>query len=142
MKSNMGNHGEIYYFTAPSGIDYKPEMISSLILRKICKDAEQYDGENLVKDVVITVPAYFDDAKRIATKQAGEIAGLHVLRVINEPTAAAIAFGLDHSYQGRILVYDLGGGTFDVTVMDVKDGFFDVIATGGDPQLGGINSDQ
>lgn len=98
-------------------------MISSLILRKICKDAEQYDGENLVKDVVITVPAYFDDAKRIATKQAGEIAGLHVLRVINEPTAAAIAFGLDHSYQGRILVYDLGGGTFDVTVMDVKTDF-------------------
>lgn len=142
VKRNMGNHGEIYNFTAPSGKDYTPEMISSLILRKICKDAEQYDGENLVKDVVITVPAYFDDAKRIATKQAGEIAGLHVLRVINEPTAAAIAFGLDHSYQGRILVYDLGGGTFDVTVMDVKDGFFDVIATGGDPQLGGINFDQ
>lgn len=78
----------------------------------------------------------------ISRMERGEIAGLHVLRVINEPTAAAIAFGLDHSYQGRILVYDLGGGTFDVTVMDVKDGFFDVIATGGDPQLGGINFDQ
>lgn len=117
-------------------------MISALILRKVCQDAEQYVGGDAVKDVVITVPAYFDDARRIATKQAGKIAGLNVLRVINEPTAAAIAFGLDLEQNGKVLVYDLGGGTFDVTVMDINEGNFDVVATGGDSQLGGVNFDQ
>lgn len=142
VKRLMGNQGGAYNFKAPSGKEYTPEMISALILRKVCKDAEQYVGDGAVKNVVITVPAYFDDARRIATKQAGKIAGLNVLRVINEPTAAAIAFGLDTNEKGKVLVYDLGGGTFDVTVMDINGGNFDVIATGGDSQLGGINFDQ
>ncbi len=142
VKRFMGYHGDAYNFIAPSGKTYTPEMISALILKKVCKDAEQYAGEDSVKDVVITVPAYFDDARRIATKQAGEIAGLNVLRVINEPTAAAIAFGLDLKQPGKVLVYDLGGGTFDVTIMEINDGHFDVIATGGDAQLGGVNFDQ
>lgn len=142
VKRLMGNQGAAYNFTAPSGKEYTPEMISALILKKVCQDAEQYVGGGTVKDVVITVPAYFDDARRIATKQAGKIAGLNVLRVINEPTAAAIAFGLDTNENGKVLVYDLGGGTFDVTVMDINGGNYDVIATGGDSQLGGINFDQ
>lgn len=142
VKRLMGNQGGAYNFKAPSGKEYTPEMISALILRKVCNDAEQYVGDGAVKNVVITVPAYFDDARRTATKQAGKIAGLNVLRVINEPTAAAIAFGLDTNERGKVLVYDLGGGTFDVTVMDINGGNFDVIATGGDSQLGGINFDQ
>lgn len=142
IKRLMGKQGEAYNFRAPSGKEYTPEMISALILKKICQDAEQYNGGTPVKDVVITVPAYFDDARRIATKQAGKIAGLNVIRVINEPTAAAIAFGLDSSQKGKVLVYDLGGGTFDVTIMNINDGEFDVIATGGDSQLGGVNFDQ
>lgn len=142
VKRFMGYQGDAYNFRAPSGKIYTPEMISALILRKVCQDAEQYVGGDAVKDVVITVPAYFDDARRIATKQAGKIAGLNVLRVINEPTAAAIAFGLDVNQSGKVLVYDLGGGTFDVTIMAINDGNFDVIATGGDSQLGGVNFDQ
>ncbi len=142
VKRLMGNHGSAYNFVAPSGKEYTPEMISALILRKICNDAENYTGDETVKDVVITVPAYFDDARRTATKQAGRIANLNVLRVINEPTAAAIAFGINKDVPGKVLVYDLGGGTFDVTIMDINDGNFDVIATGGDSQLGGINFDQ
>lgn len=142
VKRFMGYQGDAYNFQSPSGKVYTPEMISALILRKVCQDAEQYVGGDAVKDVVITVPAYFDDARRIATKQAGKIAGLNVLRVINEPTAAAIAFGLDLEQNGKVLVYDLGGGTFDVTVMDINEGNFDVVATGGDSQLGGVNFDQ
>lgn len=142
VKRFMGQHGEAYNFVAPSGKEYTPEMISALILKKVCQGAEQFVGAGSVNDVVITVPAYFDDARRIATKQAGKIAGLNVVRVINEPTAAAIAFGLDTSQNGKVLVYDLGGGTFDVTVMQINDGSFDVIATGGDSQLGGVNFDQ
>jgi len=142
VKRLMGNQGEAYNYIAPSGKEYTPEMISALILKKVCKDAEQYEGSGTVNNVVITVPAYFDDARRTATKQAGKIAGLNVLRVINEPTAAAIAFGLDADEDGKVLVYDLGGGTFDVTVMEINGGNFDVIATGGDSQLGGINFDQ
>lgn len=142
VKRLMGKQGSAYNFKAPSGREYTPEMISALILKKVCQDAEQYNGGIPIRDVVITVPAYFDDARRIATKQAGKIAGLNVLRVINEPTAAAIAFGLDLTQEGKVLVYDLGGGTFDVTVMDIRDGEFDVVATGGDSQLGGINFDQ
>lgn len=142
IKRFMGQHGSAYNFIAPSGKEYTPEMISALILKKVCQGAEQFVGEGNVKNVVITVPAYFDDARRIATKQAGKIAGLNVVRVINEPTAAAIAFGLDTSQNGKVLVYDLGGGTFDVTIMQINDGNFDVIATGGDSQLGGVNFDQ
>ena len=133
--------GETYDFEAPSGKKYTPEMISAFVLRKLCQGVEQFEGEGAVKDVVITVPAYFDDARRTATKQAGSIAGLNVIRVINEPTAAAIAFGLDMSQDGKVLVYDLGGGTFDVTVMEIKDKAFDVIATGGDSELGGLDFD-
>ncbi len=133
--------GETYAFRAPSGKEYTPEMVSAFVLRKLCQGVEQYEGEGAVKDVVITVPAYFDDARRTATKQAGKIAGLNVLRVLNEPTAAAIAFGLDINQNGKALVYDLGGGTFDVTIMEIKDKTFDVIATGGDSELGGLDFD-
>lgn len=142
VKRLMGNKGPAYNFTSPSGMSYTPEMLSALILKKVCQDAQQYNGGEEIKNVVITVPAYFDDARRTATKQAGKIAGLNVLRVINEPTAAAISFGVDTSQEGCVLVYDLGGGTFDVTIMRIHDGSFDVIATGGDSQLGGINFDQ
>ena len=131
VKRLMGKQGGAYNFRAPSGKEYTPEMISALILKKVCQDAVQYNGGTPITDVVITVPAYFDDARRIATKQAGKIAGLNVLRVINEPTAAAIAFGLDLNQKGKVLVYDLGGGTFDVTIMDINGGAFDVVATGG-----------
>lgn len=133
--------GETLATVAPSGKEYSPEMISALVLRKLVQGAEQFEGEGAVRDVVITVPAYFDDARRTATKQAGTIAGLNVLRVLNEPTAAAIAFGLDSGQDGRALVYDLGGGTFDVTIMDIRDRKFDVIATGGDSELGGLDFD-
>lgn len=142
VKRYMGQQGSLYNFVAPSGKEYTPEMISALILKKVCQGAEQFVGVGNVKDVVITVPAYFDDARRIATKQAGKIAGLNVIRVINEPTAAAITFGINSAQDGKVLVYDLGGGTFDVTIMDINQGNFDVIATGGDSQLGGINFDQ
>ena len=142
VKRRMGKSGQVYNFIAPSGKEYTPEMISAFILRKLCQDAEEYEGDGAVKDVVITVPAYFDDARRTATKQAGAMAGLNVLTVVNEPTAAAIAYGVDTSKEGKVLVYDLGGGTFDVTVMDINNGRFDVVATGGDHELGGLNFDQ
>lgn len=134
--------GKAYRFISPSGKEWTPEMLSALVLKKLCQGVEQTEGEGAVKDVVITVPAYFDDARRTATKQAGAIAGLNVLRVINEPTAAAIAFGLDQGQGGKVLVYDLGGGTFDITVMEIRDKTFDVIATGGDPELGGVDFDR
>ena len=140
VKRDIGT-GNMFNFVAPSGKEYSPEMISSLILQKVCKDAEQTEGEGQIKDVVITVPAYFDDARRTATMQAGQLAGLNVVSIINEPTAAAIAFGLESNYCGKILVYDLGGGTFDVTLMDVQNGRFDVLATDGDHALGGMNFD-
>ena len=140
IKRRMGNSGPGYNHIGPSGREYTPEMLSAFILRKVCQDAEQRVGEE-VKDVVITVPAYFDDARRTATKQAGAIAGLNVLAVINEPTAAAIAFGVDKNTSGRVLVYDLGGGTFDVTIMDIRDKFLDVLVTDGDHALGGFNFD-
>jgi len=142
VKRYMGDRNSSFKLQGPSGKEYTPEMISALVLKKVCQDAEQFEETNSVKNVVITVPAYFDDAARIATKQAGKIAGLNVLRVINEPTAAAIAFGIDSSKEGKVLVYDLGGGTFDVTIMDINNGNYDVIATDGDHKLGGINFDQ
>ena len=120
---------------------YSAPEISSMILRKLKKDAEDYIGE-AVTDAVITVPAYFSDAQRQATKDAGRIAGLNVLRIINEPTSAALAYGLDHGQQQKILVYDLGGGTFDVSVIEIGDNLIEVLATAGDNHLGGDDFDE
>jgi molecular chaperone DnaK len=118
-----------------------PEEISAMVLEKLVKDASNYLGEP-IKDVVITVPAYFNDAQRQATKDAGRIAGLNVLRIINEPTAAALAYGLDSKTNQSILVFDLGGGTFDVSILEVGDGVFEVKATNGNTHLGGDNFDK
>jgi len=123
------------------GHEYTPQEISAQILGKIKADAESYLGEK-VTDAVITVPAYFDDAQRQATKQAGEIAGLNVQRIINEPTAAALAYGLDKKNAHTIAVYDLGGGTFDVSILELGDGVFEVKSTNGDTHLGGDDFDQ
>lgn len=120
---------------------YSPEEISAQVLRKLADDAAKYLGEK-VTDAVITVPAYFNDAQRQATKDAGKIAGLNVLRIINEPTAAALAYGLDKKKNETILVFDLGGGTFDVSILDVGDGVFEVHATAGDTHLGGDDFDK
>ncbi len=119
---------------------YTPQEISAMVLRKIRQDAEQFLGEK-VTQVVITVPAYFNDNQRQATKDAGQIAGLEVLRLVNEPTAAALAYGLDKEAEGKICVLDLGGGTFDVTLMEMGEGVFEVASTSGDTQLGGMDMD-
>jgi len=123
------------------GKQYAPEEISALVLRKLADDASKYLGEK-VSDAVITVPAYFNDAQRQATKDAGKIAGLNVLRIINEPTAAALAYGLDKKKNETIMVFDLGGGTFDVSILDVGDGVFEVRSTSGDTHLGGDDFDK
>jgi molecular chaperone DnaK len=123
------------------GKKYSPEQISGFILQKIKRDAEEFLGEK-VKDAVITVPAYFDDNQRQATKDAGNIAGLNVKRIINEPTAASLAYGLDKEGDHTIAVYDFGGGTFDITLMEVGEGVFEVLSTNGDTKLGGSDMDQ
>ena len=137
IKRHMGSDYKINI----DGETYTPPMISAMILQKLKADAESYLGET-VSEAVITVPAYFSDSQRQATKDAGRIAGLDVKRIINEPTAAALAYGLDKGDSHKILVYDLGGGTFDVSLMEVGDGIFEVLATGGDTHLGGDDFDQ
>jgi len=132
--------GENYHVTI-DGKGYTPQEISAMILQKLKADAESYLGQS-VTEAVITVPAYFSDAQRQATKDAGKIAGLDVKRIINEPTAAALAYGMDKEADQKVMVYDLGGGTFDVSILDIGDGAFEVLATAGDTRLGGDDFDQ
>lgn len=139
VKRQMGNPD--WKFDTTNGRQLSPEEVSALILKRLKEDAELYLGDGEVTDAVITVPAYFDDAKRRATRDAGKIAGLNVLRVLNEPTAAALAYGAEAQQDGTILVFDLGGGTFDVTVMRIKGDVYDVIATDGLHELGGKDWD-
>jgi molecular chaperone DnaK len=136
-----GPKGEARVYIPAAGRDFTPEEISAMILRKLKQDAEAYLGEEIT-EAVITVPAYFNDAQRTATKNAGEIAGLKVLRIINEPTAAAMAYGYGKGKSGKILVWDLGGGTFDVSILEVGEGVYEVLATAGDTHLGGDDFDE
>lgn len=137
IKRKMGRGGKVTI----RGKDYTPEQISAFILQKIKKDAEDFLGEK-ISDAVITVPAYFNDDQRQATKDAGAIAGLKVKRIINEPTAASLAYGLDKKGDHKIAVYDFGGGTFDITLMEVGEGVFEVLSTNGDTELGGSDMDK
>ena len=138
IKRDMGTNKKVKI----DGEEFSPQEISAMILQKLKTDAENYLGQP-VTQAVITVPAYFSDSQRQATKDAGKIAGLEVLRIINEPTAAALAFGMDKEDQDqKIMVYDLGGGTFDVSILDIGDGVFEVLATNGNTRLGGDDFDQ
>ena len=137
IKRDMGTNKVITI----DGKDYSPQEISAIILRKLRTDAESFVGEEIT-DAIITVPAYFNDAQRQATKDAGKIAGLNVLRIINEPTAAALAYGLQKEENQKILIYDFGGGTFDISIVELSDGVFEVAATRGDNRLGGDDIDQ
>ena len=137
IKRHMGEN----YKVNIDGKSYTPQEISAMILTKLKQDAEAYLGTT-VTEAVITVPAYFSDAQRQATKDAGKIAGLDVKRIINEPTAAALAYGMDKEMDQKIMIYDLGGGTFDVSILDIGDGAFEVLATAGDTRLGGDDFDQ
>ena len=130
-----------YVKVQASGKEYTPPEVSALILRKLKEAAESYLGHK-VRKAVITVPAYFNDSQRQATKDAGQIAGLEVARIINEPTAGALAYGLDKKKNEKIAVFDLGGGTFDVSILDVSDGVFEVLSTNGDTHLGGDDWDE
>ena len=137
IKREMGTD----YKVAVDGKNYTPQEISAMVLQKLKADAEAYLGTT-VTEAVITVPAYFTDSQRQATKDAGRIAGLEVKRIINEPTAAALAYGLDKDNDQKIMVYDLGGGTFDVSILEIGDGIVEVLATAGDTRLGGDDFDQ
>jgi len=141
IKREMGTDHRVHVSADGETNTYTPEQISSMILQKLKNDAEAHLGGKVVK-AVITVPAYFNDSQRQATKDAGKIAGLEVMRIINEPTAAALAYGLDKEHDQTILVYDLGGGTFDVSILEIGDGVFDVLATDGDTRLGGDDFDR
>lgn len=140
-KIRRGKHDEVRVYVPSIDNELTPEELSGHILRKMKEDAEKYLGEPITK-AVITVPAYFNDAQRQATKDAGRIAGLEVLRIINEPTAASLAYGVDKKKNEKILVFDLGGGTFDVSLLEVGDGVVEVLATAGDTHLGGDDYDQ
>lgn len=138
--SSIKRHMGTDYKVTIDGKNYSPQEISAMILQKLKADAESYLGEK-VTEAVITVPAYFNDAQRQATKDAGKIAGLDVKRIINEPTAAALAYGLDNEKEQKIMVYDLGGGTFDVSIIEIGDGVIEVLSTNGDTRLGGDDFD-
>src|SRR5436309_10556652 len=140
-KADEDKNGGVRVTLSNAGRELSPEEISAMILQKLKADAEKYLGER-INQAVITVPAYFNDAQRQATKDAGKIAGLEVLRIINEPTAASLAYGLDKKKTETILVWDLGGGTFDVSILEVGDGVFEVKSTAGDTHLGGDDYDQ